>query len=129
MKNKLIALACCMALPISATACNSVNLQSSSTLASSNASSAIVQESSSASSALAGESSEAVSSTSTPSSQSKSLESIGGNSSAQQAVFKQIKEALNTKVPLILPTGIPMEQNRYLTATTVSHTSNYKVNF
>ena len=46
----------------------------------------------------------------------------------QQEALKQVKAALNTKVPLMLPTGLPIENDHYLTATTVSQAQNYKVN-
>lgn len=46
----------------------------------------------------------------------------------QQEALKQVKAALNTKVPLMLPTGLPLENGHYLTATTVSQAQDYKVN-
>ena len=51
-------------------------------------------------------------------------------SRTQQNVLNQIRSALETKgkVPLMLPTGVPIEKGRYLTATTTSLATNYKVN-
>ena len=46
----------------------------------------------------------------------------------QQEALKQVKAALNTKVPLMLPTGLPVEKGCYLAAKTVSQAQNYKVN-
>lgn len=47
----------------------------------------------------------------------------------QQEVSSKIKAALNTKVPLMLPTNISVGEGHYLTATTVSQTWYYKANF
>lgn len=63
------------------------------------------------------------------SSQSKNSGSIISNSSTQQSLLTQIEEALNTKVPLMLTTSIPIANNHYLTATTASQATDYKVNF
>lgn len=46
----------------------------------------------------------------------------------QQETMKQIKAVLNTKVPLMLPTGLQLVNDHYLTATTVSQAQDYKVN-
>lgn len=46
----------------------------------------------------------------------------------QQTALNQTRAALTTKVPLMLPTSVPVEKGRYLTATTTSQTTNYKVN-
>ena len=46
----------------------------------------------------------------------------------QQEALKQVKAALNTKVPLMLPTSLPLAKGDYLTATTVSQAQSYKVN-
>lgn len=56
--------------------------------------------------------------------------SATGNASpqTQQEALQQIKAALNTKVPVMLPTDLPVGKGFYLTATTVSETKNYKVN-
>lgn len=51
------------------------------------------------------------------------------DSSTQQSVFSQIAVQLDTEVPLMLPTGIPVAENHFLTATTVSQAEDYKVNF
>ena len=51
------------------------------------------------------------------------------SSQAQQSVLDQIRAALNTKVPLMLPMSVPVEKGRYLTAATVSQTTTYKVSF
>lgn len=51
------------------------------------------------------------------------------SSSAQQDVLSQIHAAFNTTVSLMLPTSVPVESGRYLTATTVSKATDYKVNF
>lgn len=50
-------------------------------------------------------------------------------SQAQQATPDQIRAALNTKVPAVLPAGVPVEEGRYWTATTASQTASYRVNF
>lgn len=47
----------------------------------------------------------------------------------QQEALNKIKAALNTKVPLMLPTNLPVEKGHYLTAATTSQTWYYKVNF
>ena len=49
------------------------------------------------------------------------------SSQTGQNVSNQIRAALNTKVPLMLPTSIPVEKG-YLTATKIAQTTNYKVN-
>lgn len=46
----------------------------------------------------------------------------------QQEALRQVKAALTTKVPLMLPTGLPIENDHYLTATTISQAQDYKVN-
>ena len=84
------------------------------------------------------EASKGASSTSAPASgaQSSSSSQLGNSdslnddgSSTQQLVFSQIAAQLDTEVPLMLPTGIPVAENRFLTATTVSQAADYKVNF
>jgi len=50
------------------------------------------------------------------------------SSQTQQDVPHQINAALNTKVPLMLPISVPVEKDCYLTLTTTSQTTNYKVN-
>ena len=50
------------------------------------------------------------------------------SSRTQQEIWKQINASLNTKVPLMLPTSVPAEKGRYLTATTTSQAQDYKVN-
>ncbi len=52
-----------------------------------------------------------------------------GGSSTQQSILAQIDAALDTKVPLVLPSSLPVTENRFLTATTVSQATDYKVNF
>lgn len=64
------------------------------------------------------------------SSQSGNSDSLNDDdSSTQQSVFSQIAAQLDTEVPLMLPTGIPVAANHFLTATAVSKASDYKVNF
>lgn len=53
----------------------------------------------------------------------------GGGSSTRQSVLTQIGTAMDTKVPLLLPTSVPTAKNRCLTATTASQPTDYKVNF
>lgn len=50
------------------------------------------------------------------------------SSRTQQEILKQINACLNTKVPLMLPTSVPAEKGRYLTAATTSQVQDYKVN-
>lgn len=50
-------------------------------------------------------------------------------SQMQQDVLKKTKAALNTNVPLMMPTSVPVEDGRYLTSTTASQATSYKVNF
>ena len=50
------------------------------------------------------------------------------SSRTQQEIWKQINACLNTKVPLMLPTSVPAEKGRYLTAATTSQVQDYKVN-
>lgn len=131
--TKLLAFCLCMSIPLFAAACSSTNSGNSSSPSSdSSTPSLMIQELSSPSPTSASASPKAVSSTPTevsstssdnPNSQAEST------SSTQQNVLKQISAALDTKVSPMLPTNIPMEKNRYLTATTVSHATDYKVNF
>ena len=65
--------------------------------------------------------------TGTPSKNSNSLNT--NVPSTQKSILTQIEATLDTKVPLILPTSIPVAQNHFLTATTAAQTSKYKVNF
>jgi hypothetical protein len=91
-----------------------------------------VQESSSTSPTSESANPKAVNSASTDSSSvlpENSNPKVERISSVQQNVLKQISATLDTKVPVMLPTNIPMGKNRYLTATTVSQAANYKVNF
>jgi hypothetical protein len=46
-----------------------------------------------------------------------------------QEALKDVTAALNTRVPLMLPTSVPVTQGKYLTATTTSETWYYKVQF
>ncbi len=131
--QKLVALIFCLAIPFSVAACSSTNSGNSSSPSSdSNTPSLMIQESSSPSPTSASASSKAVSSTPTEVSNTSSVNAESkteSTSSTQQNILKQISVALDTKVPLMLPTNILLEKNRYLTATTVSQTANYKVNF
>lgn len=52
-----------------------------------------------------------------------------GGSSAQQSILAQLDAALDTKVPLALPTSLPVSDGHFLSATTTSQASDYKVNF
>lgn len=47
----------------------------------------------------------------------------------QQEVLNRVAAVLNTKVPLMLPTNMPVYNGKYLTATTISKTEYYKINF
>jgi hypothetical protein len=47
----------------------------------------------------------------------------------QQEALNKIKAVLKTRVPLILPTNVPVEKGHYLTAAATSETWYYKVNF
>ena len=47
----------------------------------------------------------------------------------QREALAQIRSALSTKVPLMLPANIPVEKGRYLASTTSSQATKYKVNF
>lgn len=129
-RQKFIALLSCAAVLLSAPACSKINSVDSSNP--SGASSLAILKSSSSSPTLVSASSNAISSTLTEASSTASENSNSKGESAssnQQDVLNQISAALDTKVPLMLPTNIPTEKNRYLTATTVSHAANYKVNF
>lgn len=57
-----------------------------------------------------------------------SAQPAAASSRTQQEIWKQINASLNTKVPLMLPTSVPTEKGRYLTATTASQAQDYKVN-
>lgn len=64
------------------------------------------------------------------SSQPVSPSPLSDNGTAtQQSILSQIDAALNTKVPLMLPTNIPVAEDHFLSATTVSQATDYKVNF
>lgn len=131
--QKLIASLFCMTVFFSAAACNSTHLKGGSSSGGGNPSSLIMQESSSTSPVSTGAGSKAVSNTSAG---AASHPAASGNLSPQrvsasagrQDVLKQISAALDTKVPLMLPTDIPLEKDRFLTATTASQAANYKVN-
>ncbi len=47
----------------------------------------------------------------------------------QKDVINKLSSVLNTNVPKMLPTDVPVDNGDYLTATTVSEKWNYKVNF
>ena len=51
-----------------------------------------------------------------------------GGAQTQQEVPSQVKAALNTKVPVMLPTSVPVGKG-YLTAAAASQTASYKVSF
>lgn len=51
------------------------------------------------------------------------------SSQTQQDVMKQIRTDLSTKVPLMLPDGVPVKKSRCLTATTASQKAHYEINF
>jgi hypothetical protein len=51
------------------------------------------------------------------------------SSLTRQEVLSQISAALNTKLPLMLPTDVPVEPGRYLASTTDSQANSYKVNY
>ena len=130
---KLLAFCLCMLIPLSVAACHSTSSgNSSSPSLDSSTNSLIIQESSSPAPTSASAGSKSVSNTSPEVSITSSENSdskVKSTSSTQQDVLKQISAALDTKVPLMLPTNIPVGNSRYLTATTVSQASNYKVNF
>jgi len=48
---------------------------------------------------------------------------------AQQEVLSQVNAALSTKVPLMLPTTVPVDKGRHLTSSTNSQATDYKVDF
>lgn len=51
------------------------------------------------------------------------------SSQTQKEVLNKIAAVLNTKVPLMLPINVPVDKGKYLTATTISQTWYYKINF
>lgn len=130
---RLLSFCLCMSIFLSAAACRSTNSRNSSSPSlDSSTSSLMIQELSSPAATSSSSSSQAVSSAptdvSSPSSEKPSPKAQSA-SLTQQDVLKQIRAALDTKVHVMLPTSIPVEKNRYLTATTVSQPANYKVNF
>lgn len=51
------------------------------------------------------------------------------SSQTQKEVLNKIAALLNTKVPLMLPANVSVDKSKYLTATTISQTWYYKINF
>lgn len=128
--QKIAVMAVCMVVLFSASACGASDSESGSGSSEGIApSSAVREESFPASSLSESAGSEAPGGNPPASSGQPQNSGPADGSAAQQTVFNQIEKALNTKVPLMLPTSIPVEKNRYLTATTASQTTNYKVDF
>lgn len=116
-------------LLLAMTACGNQSLQNSSqsqTGSSQIQSSAADQPMQSSSAAPSSEN--AISSDTAPVSSAGSPATGDASPQTQQEAIQQIKAALNTKVPVMLPTDVPVENVSCLTATTVSEAQNYKVN-
>ena len=107
---------------------NSSQAQASSSQIQSSAVDQPQQSSSAAPSSENAVSSAAVQSQAPVSSAADSSAAVDSSPQTEPEAWKQVKAALNTKVPLMLPTGLPIAEGGYLTATTVSEAQNYKVN-
>ncbi len=59
----------------------------------------------------------------------RSNSAVDTSSLTQQEVMNQGNAALSTKVPLMLPTAVPVDTGRHLTSSTNSQATDYKVNF
>lgn len=133
MKSKgyLVCLLCAAAL-FAESACGSVRAQSGTGTNCETSASGILPESSQASAQPSGTSS------GTPESAESVPAGKSGSSAAsvvsewdvpsQQIVWDQIASKLSAKIPLMLPTGIPVTPNRHLTAVVNSQTDSYHVN-
>ena len=64
-----------------------------------------------------------------PSSGSENSSQANMSSQTQQSVLTQIREALSTKVPLMLPKNVSVSKGRFLTAATSSQSTHYQVKF
>jgi hypothetical protein len=126
--KRSVYLFCALILLLTMSACGNQPLQNSSQIQSSTADQPLQSSSAVSSQENSVSSDAAVPSKAPVSSAAGSSAAFDPSPQTEQEAWKQVKAALNTKVPLMLPTGLPIGEGHCLTATTVSGAQDYKVN-